>query len=222
MPGRPSRVLGHWLLQTLLGQTKGRVLNYWPEPHFSNEYADSPCLLHPDKRCPPALCHYLPSYLHKFSNTHGPCIHEVTMRPPRDEYFLEMAHLVSTRSTCVRRAVGAIAVDAHNHVLATGYNGVPSGFPHCNEGHPCSGANARSGMSLDSCLAVHAEINMLAQCNGVTGIHTVYCTASPCISCLKALLTTSTRRLVFSELYPAPGAQELWTRLPGREWIHHV
>ena len=54
-------------------------------------------------------------------------------RPSKDEYFLRMAALVAERSTCLRRAVGCVLVDARGHVLATGYNGVAAGQPHCNE-----------------------------------------------------------------------------------------
>lgn len=54
-------------------------------------------------------------------------------RPSKDRYFLEMARLVATRSTCLRRHVGCVLVNARGHVLATGYNGVAAGQPHCNE-----------------------------------------------------------------------------------------
>lgn len=54
------------------------------------------------------------------------------MRPTREEYFVAMAKLVSTRSTCLRRSVGCVLTNARGHVLATGYNGVASGQPHCS------------------------------------------------------------------------------------------
>lgn len=54
-------------------------------------------------------------------------------RPGVDAYFLTVASLVATRSTCLRRAVGCVLVDERNHVLATGYNGVAPGHPHCNQ-----------------------------------------------------------------------------------------
>ena len=139
------------------------------------------------------------------------------MRPNRDEYFLDIATLVATRSTCARRAVGAVAINARGHILATGYNGVPSGFPHCNEGHPCLGVGAASGTNLDACEAVHAEINLLAQCRNVWEIDTIYTTVSPCASCIKSLISTSCQRLVFRELYPHPVAGQYWERA-GRIW----
>lgn len=141
------------------------------------------------------------------------------MRPSRDEYGIAKALLAATRSTCLRRAVGAVAVNVRGHELATGYNGVPSGFPHCNEGHPCPGAGAASGTELDACLAVHAEVSMLSQCPDVWAIDTVYISCSPCFGCVKALLSSGCRRIVFAEAYPHPEAGALWRRA-GREWVH--
>ena len=78
-------------------------------------------------------------------------------RPTADEYFMAMAMLVATRSTCIRRQVGCVLIDNNNNILATGYNGVVRGQPHCNEGHPCPGAYSASGKDLDLCYAIHAE-----------------------------------------------------------------
>lgn len=143
-----------------------------------------------------------------------------TNRPSRDEYFLQMAELVATRSTCIRRSVGAVAVNERGHVMATGYNGVPSGMTHCNEvgGACCQGATSPSGTDLDGCLAVHAEVNLLAQCSDVWKIHTVYATVSPCFGCVKALMSSSCRRLVFRSEYPHPAAKAMWIG-SGREWV---
>ncbi len=138
-------------------------------------------------------------------------------RPSRDTYFLQMARLVATRSTCVRRSVGAVAVNVRGHVLATGYNGVPSGLPHCNEGHPCVGSTMPSGSGLDLCDAVHAEVNLLAQCRDVWNIDTVYLTVSPCVSCVKALVSTGCQRLVVGEMYSHDTALQFWVRA-GRRW----
>ena len=108
-------------------------------------------------------------------------------RQPADFYFLRMALLVSERGTCVRRKVGCILVNKKNHVLATGYNGNPSGFMHCLD-NPCKGANSKSGKDLDKCEAIHAEQNALLQCKDVYDIDTIYCTVSPCIHCVKSVL----------------------------------
>ncbi len=138
-------------------------------------------------------------------------------RESRHMFFLRMALLVATRGTCIRRQVGAVAVNRYGHVMSTGYNGVPSKVEHCRDGTPCAGARSPSGTDLDRCLAVHAEINLLAQCHDVWGIDTVYLTTSPCFNCVKALITSSCRQLMFLEEYPHPEAGQLWMSLK-RKW----
>jgi dCMP deaminase len=133
-------------------------------------------------------------------------------RPSVNAYFTAMAKLVATRSTCARRAVGCVLVDSRNRVLATGYNGVASGLPHCNEGSLCAGATAESGTRLDECQAIHAEQNALVQCRDTDAIDVCFVTVSPCMSCLKLLLNTGCRRIVFAEEYAgAAAAGALWT-----------
>ena len=139
-------------------------------------------------------------------------------RQPADFYFLRMALLVSERGTCVRRKVGCILVNKKNHVLATGYNGNPSGFSHCLD-NPCEGANSKSGKDLDKCEAIHAEQNALLQCKDIYDIHTVYCTVSPCIHCVKLLLNTSAKNIVFGEKYIQKDAERLWM-MSDREWTY--
>ena len=68
-----------------------------------------------------------------------------------DKYFLQMANLVGERSTCRRRKVGCVLVDSSNHVVATGYNGVPTHFEHCLDS-PCEGAFYPSGQGLENAL----------------------------------------------------------------------
>lgn len=147
------------------------------------------------------------------------------MRPSRDEYFMDMARLAARRSTCLRRTVGCILVDARGHVLATGYNGVPAGWAHCNDEkvrnfshvgdtfHPnaCPAANAPSGTNLSGCRALHAEWNALLQCSDVHAIETAYCTTEPCVTCTKLFLNTSCQRIVAAEPYHGEGP-ELWQR----------
>ena len=137
-------------------------------------------------------------------------------RPPTDFYFLRMAELVSERGTCARRKVGCVFVNKKNHVIATGYNGNPSGFIHCID-KPCAGAKSKSGTDLDKCEAIHAEQNALLQCKNVYEIDRVYCTLSPCIHCVKLLLNTSTQHIIFCEEYVHRDAKKLWI-LGGREW----
>lgn len=169
------------------------------------------------------------------------------MRPDKDTYFVAMAKLVATRSTCLRRHVGCVLVDRHGHVLATGYNGVASGLPHCNEvtsvdnaegahravqttvyhGNACSGALAPLGQPQSGgvgCEAIHAEQNALLQCRDAQAISTCYVTLAPCSTCTKLLMNTSCRRIVFMEEY-VPEHMEifnrLWAEKAGREWEYH-
>ncbi len=148
------------------------------------------------------------------------------IRQTFDEWALELARLVAKRSTCYRRAVGAVLVNVRHHIIATGYNGRPSKMPHCNEfitgqGHPhwCAGANLPSGTGLDACEAIHAEQNALLQCKDVYDIATCYTTTSPCVTCTKLLLNTSCQRIVFNNPYSQPDAFRLWSQA-GREWVH--
>lgn len=136
------------------------------------------------------------------------------MRKSWDEHFIRIAQEVASMGTCARRQVGAVLVDFNKNILATGFNGPPPKWEHCrdNPGHECPGASASSGTNLDGCLANHAEINALMHCSNIDKIHAIYTTASPCISCVKALLCTSTLRVVFIETYPHPEASELWSR----------
>lgn len=148
------------------------------------------------------------------------------MRPSRDEWAMKLALLTAQRATCRRRKVGCVLLNARGHVLATGYNGVAAGLPHCNQHdpfhpigfpHACAGASAPSGQSLDACQAIHAEQNAMLQCRDVYSIHTAYVTASPCMTCIKLLLNTTCERIVFVEEYPHPEARKLWESA-GRAW----
>jgi dCMP deaminase len=132
-------------------------------------------------------------------------------------YFLKMAYLVSSRGTCRRRRVGAILVDRHSHVMATGYNGVPAGMQHCIE-NPCPGASSPTGTQLDLCLATHAEQNALLQCQDSMAIDTLYTTLTPCIQCVKLLLNTSCQMIVYGEQYAQEEPMKMW-RSMGRSAI---
>ncbi|MEA3346986.1 MAG: deaminase, partial [Candidatus Auribacterota bacterium] len=82
-------------------------------------------------------------------------------RPSWDEYFMQIAYLVARRSTCLRREVGAVIVK-NKHVLATGYNGVPTGLQHCSEiGCIRMEKNIPSGQRHELCRGLHAEMNAL-------------------------------------------------------------
>ena len=116
-----------------------------------------------------------------------------------DKYFLEIARTVAKRSTCMRRSVGCVLVDSQNHIVATGYNGVPTKFTHCLDS-PCEGAFSLSGTDLDLCNALHAEVNAFLQLRS-DDVLTAYLTVSPCFSCAKMLANSNVKRLVAAELY---------------------
>lgn len=139
-------------------------------------------------------------------------------RPSFDQIFLEIAHVVSKRATCARRAVGAVITDSEHRILSTGYNGVPAKMPHCTHVN-CAGAVASSGDSLDLCQALHAEQNAIARLSDVRFAHTLYCTTSPCMMCVKLIAATPIVRIVASEPYPASG-EAYWADFLGREWVN--
>ena len=123
------------------------------------------------------------------------------MRISFDDYVMEMTLTAAKRSTCMRRAVGAIAVDSHNHIIGTGFNGTPSNTKHCNEDSQCFDGPVKSGDKLDKCKSIHAEQNLLAHVSNPMSIYKVYLTVSPCISCLKLLSATNVREIIYKEEY---------------------
>ena len=154
-------------------------------------------------------------------------------RLDRVAWAMEMARVTAKRRTCLRRAVGCVLLDQDGFILATGYNGVAKGVPHCNQmtgtydslpdayGNACPGAFAKSGTNLDGCHAIHAEQNALLRCSDVRRIHTCFVTASPCMTCTKLLMNTACTRIIFDEPYPHNEAQDLWESMGG-EWIHYA
>lgn len=120
-------------------------------------------------------------------------------RPDSDEYFLKIASVVAERSTCRRHHVGAVAV-RNKHILATGYNGAPSGSRDCLElGCLRDELNIPSGTRHEICRGIHAEQNVIIQA-GLHGVSieksTLYCTHTPCVLCAKMLVNTKIRRYV--------------------------
>ena len=127
-----------------------------------------------------------------------------------DDYFSQIATLVGERSTCRRRKVGCVLVDSKKHIVATGYNGVPSGFSHCLD-RPCEGAFAPSGVDLDKCLAVHAEVNAFLQLTSEDKL-TAYLPATPCFSCAKMICNSNVIRIVAKEWYPHPTVKAMFKK----------
>lgn len=134
-------------------------------------------------------------------------------------YFMNIAKAVSKRSTCTRRKVGSVAVNDKRRILATGYNGAPSGIEHCTR-DTCIRVinNIPSGEKLDICLASHSEMNLICQAatsgTNLTGC-VVFCTHSPCLTCTKLLINCGVKRVFYDEAYPDTSGgliEHLWNQ----------
>ncbi len=133
-------------------------------------------------------------------------------RPSWDEYFLDIADLVSKRSTCLRRSVGAVLVK-DKRILATGYNGVPSKIRHCSEvGCIREKLNVPSGQRHELCRGLHGEQNAFLQ----AALHgtsvkdaTIYSTTQPCVICAKMLINAGIKEIVIRGDYPDKMSKEL-------------
>lgn len=128
------------------------------------------------------------------------------MRASWDEYFMEIAEIVKTRSTCLRRQVGAVIVK-DNRIITTGYNGAPSGLKHCTEIGGCERQrlNIPSGQRHELCRALHAEQNAIIQAAKIgvsTEGSTIYITLQPCVICAKMLVNAGITRIVHKGEYP--------------------
>jgi dCMP deaminase len=126
-------------------------------------------------------------------------------RPGWDEYFLGIAALVAQRSTCLRRKVGALVVK-DRRILATGYNGTPSGIRHCTEvGCLREKMKIPSGERHELCRGLHAEQNVLLQASlhGVSLKGSImYVTNQPCIICAKMIINAGITEVVVAGPYP--------------------
>ena len=113
-----------------------------------------------------------------------------------NQYFMNIAREVASRSTCDRKHVGAVIV-REKTILSTGYNGSIKGMPHCDEG---------GHMMVDGhCVAtIHAEANAIIQAakNGVRiDGGEIYVTASPCWNCFKMLANSGVKAIYYGEFY---------------------
>lgn len=137
--------------------------------------------------------------------------------PPRaswDEYFMNIARVVSSRSTCPRKFVGAVIVKDRT-ILSTGYNGSVRGLPHCSDvGHM---------MESGHCVAtIHAEVNAIIQAaktGAVIDEATIYVTASPCWNCFKACANAGIQRICYGEFYRDERSFQVAATL-GIEMVH--
>lgn len=132
-------------------------------------------------------------------------------RPSWDEYFAEICRSVSRRSTCHRRQVGAVVVK-DKRILSTGYNGAPSGLPHClDSGCLRDELGIPSGQNHEICRGNHAEANAVASA-ALHGISlrgsTIYSTHQPCVLCSKLLINAGIVRVIYIEGYPDEFSRE--------------
>ncbi len=134
---------------------------------------------------------------------------------------MDMTHLVKSRATCPRRAVGAVIVK-QKHVLTTGYNGAPKNFPHpVDVGCIRDELEIPSGMMADVCPCLHAEQNALLQA-ALFGVSVegadIYCTTQPCTQCSRMIANSGIKRVVFEEEYADPLAIGLLTTAGVELW----
>ena len=125
-------------------------------------------------------------------------------RPDWDTYFMNIAHVVKTRSNCSRRQVAAVIVK-EGRIISTGYNGTPRGVKNCFEGGcPRCASIVPSGSNLGECICSHAEENSITQA-AYHGISTkdsmIYVTLSPCLTCAKMIINAGIREVVYDEEY---------------------
>ena len=126
-------------------------------------------------------------------------------RPSWDEYFATLAKQVSTRTTCLRRAVGAVIVK-ENRILATGYNGVPRKMEHCSVvGCLREKLGVPSGQRQEICRGLHAEQNAIIQAArygiDISGAK-IYITTQPCITCAKMCINAGITEIIYANPYP--------------------
>jgi dCMP deaminase len=135
-----------------------------------------------------------------------------------DEYFMEIAKSVGAKSHCLSRHIGAIAVRGGKHIIATGFNGPPSGYPHCvpvcnsfTSQCPRRATGYGSGEGLDICPAAHAERNVISEAARI-GVCLQDCViylnfSIPCRECAKSIVNAGIREVVVDslEVYPEAG-----------------
>ena len=154
---------------------------------------------------------------------------KIKERPSWDEYFMKLANDVSTRTTCLRRAVGCVIVK-DNRILATGYNGVPSGLRHCAEtGCLREKLGVASGQRHEICRGLHAEQNAIIQA-AKYGIDIrgskIYVKSQPCVVCAKMILDAGILEIIYQnqddfdlsrELIGESGIKMRVFNIPGEE-----
>jgi dCMP deaminase len=133
-------------------------------------------------------------------------------RPSWGTYFMNITNLVAERSTCTRRAVGAVLVK-NKRILSTGYNGAPTGLKHCREvGCLREQLGVESGKMHELCRGIHAEQNAIIQAayHGVSVKGAViYCTNQPCSICARMIINAGIQKIYYQSGYADSLAKEL-------------
>jgi dCMP deaminase len=131
-------------------------------------------------------------------------------RPDSDRYFMSIALTVSSRSTCLRRHVGAVIVRG-KQIVSTGYNGAPQGMAHCLD-VGCARESVPSGQRSELCRGAHAEQNAI-NFAGRYGIAiegaTIFTTHLPCSWCAKSIVNAGIVRVVYLNDYPDPASRRI-------------
>jgi len=128
------------------------------------------------------------------------------VRPDWDEYYSDIAQVISRRSNCIKRQIGSL-ITVDNRIVATGYNGTPRGVRNCFDGGcpRCADSSIPSGTRLDECWCNHAEENAIVQ-SAYNGIAikggTLYTTLSPCLNCAKLIINAGIDCVVYCADYP--------------------
>lgn len=132
-----------------------------------------------------------------------------------NDYFMEMCDLVAKRSTCLRRKIGAVIVK-DNRVLATGYNGAPTGITHCGDregGCIREKNNIKSGTHHETCYAIHSEANAILQAAkygiSIDGA-TLYCNTRPCSICTRLIINSGIKKVYYRDYYPDEFSDKLF------------
>ena len=135
-------------------------------------------------------------------------------RPSWQTYFMDITFLVAKRSTCLRRAVGALIVK-NKRILSTGYNGAPTGIKHCIEtGCLREKLNVPSGEKHELCRGIHAEQNAIIQAayHGASIKEaTLFCTNMPCSICAKMIINAGIKKIYCHSGYADSMSEEMFT-----------
>ncbi|KAI1814021.1 cytidine deaminase-like protein [Poronia punctata] len=127
------------------------------------------------------------------------------LRPSWDSYFMALASLAARRCNCMKRAVGCVLVDSKRRVISTGYNGTPRNLRNCVEGGcpRCNSGDVSSGMSLATCLCLHAEENALLEAGRerIREGSVLYCNTCPCLTCSIKIVQVGISEVVFNQGY---------------------